>query len=67
MLVDYPWHLPDDGRRVFLANLLNLMPGTLCARISERSMTVHLIGDAADRLDSIARLESRIGRLQATA
>jgi len=67
VLVDYPWHLPDDGRRVFLANLLNLMPGTLCARISERSMTVHIIGDAADRLESIARLESRIGRLQATA
>ncbi len=66
-LVDYPWQLPDDGGRVFLANLLNLMPGTLCVRIGARSMTVHIIGDTADRLESIARLESRIGRLQVAA
>ena len=66
VLVDYPWQLPDEGGRVFLASLLTLMPGTLCARISARSMTVHIIGDAADRLEGIARLESRIARLQET-
>lgn len=57
-LLDYPWRLPDNGSRVFLANLINLMPGTLCVRITGQAMTVHTIGDTTRTLAGLERLET---------
>ena len=57
-LLDYPWTLPPEGGRIFLANLINLMPGTLCVRISDTAMTVHTIGDTDRTLTGIHELEA---------
>ena len=62
-LLDYPWRLPDNGSRVFLANLINLMPGTLCVRITGRAMTVHTIGNTTRTLSGLAQLEARTAML----
>ncbi len=62
-LLDYPWRLPDNGSRIFLANLINLMPGTLCVRITDEVMTVHTIGDTERALAGLRRLETLTARL----
>ncbi|WP_018953584.1 Na+/H+ antiporter subunit E [Thioalkalivibrio sulfidiphilus] len=66
-LVDYPWALLPPGRgRVFLANLINLMPGTLCVRITEHSMTVHVLSHPARTMAALQRLEGVVYRLFAS-
>ena len=62
-LLDYPWRLPDNGSRVFLANLINLMPGTLCVHITGHAMTVHTIGDTSRTLAGLERLETLTANL----
>ncbi|MFV8834113.1 Na+/H+ antiporter subunit E [Aquisalimonas sp.] len=64
-LVDYVWRLPPNGGRIFLANIINLMPGTLCVRITDDAMTMHTIGDSRLAVANVSRLESVIaGMLQ---
>lgn len=62
-LLDYPWQLESRSSRVFLANLINLMPGTLCVRITDTAMTVHVIGNAERTLVGLAHLEHLVGEL----
>ncbi|SEO46802.1 Na+/H+ antiporter subunit E [Aquisalimonas asiatica] len=64
-LVDYVWRLPPNGSRIFLANIINLMPGTLCVRITDDAMTMHTIGDSQAAVDHVSQLEAAIaGMLQ---
>jgi len=62
-LVDFVWHVEGGHARVFLANLINLMPGTLCVRITEHGMTVHILGDPDRTMGGLERLEVVVGRL----
>ncbi len=62
-LVDYAWNVEGGHARVFLANLINLMPGTLCVRFTEQGMTVHILGDPARTIAGLERLEAVVGRL----
>jgi len=62
-LVDFIWHLEGGHARVFLANLINLMPGTLCVSITENGMTVHVLGDPVRTMDGLERLETMVGDL----
>lgn len=62
-LVDFVWHVEGGHARVFLANLINLMPGTLCVRITDNSMTVHILGDLDRTMVGLERLEAVVGRL----
>ncbi len=62
-LLDYPWQLESRASRVFLANLINLMPGTLCVRITDTAMTVHVIGNAERTLAGLAHLEFLVAQL----
>lgn len=62
-LIDYPWTLPPGRGRVFLANLINLMPGTLCVKITEQCMTVHILSRPARILSDLQRLERVVARM----
>lgn len=62
-LIEYAWQVEGRHARVFFANLINLMPGTLCVRISEQGMTVHILGDPKRAQAGLLRLERVIGRL----
>jgi multicomponent Na+:H+ antiporter subunit E len=64
-LIAYPLRLPAGGpSRVFFAQVVNLLPGTLSAELGERDMTVHLLaGDSPDAVDGLRRLESRTAAL----
>ncbi|OOG22706.1 cation:proton antiporter [Thioalkalivibrio denitrificans] len=62
-VVDYPWALPPGRGRVFLAVLINLMPGTLCVKITDHSMSVHVLSNPDRAVSALQRLERRVGRL----
>jgi len=57
-LVDHPWALRAQSARIFFANLINLMPGTLCIQITDSGMTVHVIGDPERAQAALAHLEA---------
>jgi multicomponent Na+:H+ antiporter subunit E len=62
-LVDYFWRLPPGRSRIFLANLINLMPGTLCVHIADRALTVHLLDSSSGALAGLRHLEGHVARL----
>lgn len=62
-LIDVAWSLDSWHARLFFANLINLMPGTLCVRITEQGMTVHCLGRTEQTLAGLQRLETVIGNL----
>lgn len=62
-LVDYPWALPPGTPRLMFANLVNLMPGTLCVRISEQAITLHILGRPGRTQATLQRLERHVARM----
>lgn len=59
-LLDYPWALPAGTPRLLFANLVNLMPGTLCVRISEQAITLHVLARPRRTQDMLERLEGHV-------
>lgn len=62
-LVDYPWALPPGTPRQLFANLVNLMPGTLCVRISDQAITLHILGHPRRTQAGLQRLEAHVARM----
>ncbi len=56
----YPLRLTSDSSRVFLAQVVSLMPGTLACRISRRNLIVHVLsGSRAALVTELTALENR--------
>ncbi|QKT03824.1 Na+/H+ antiporter subunit E [Ectothiorhodospiraceae bacterium 2226] len=62
-LVCYLWRVPAGPARLFLANAINLVPGTLSARIEARALTVHVLHDPERALEHLDALERRVAEL----
>jgi multicomponent Na+:H+ antiporter subunit E len=64
-LKEYALALPADGpARVFFADVVSLLPGTLSAELHEHSVTVHLLnGESSHALAELRRLEVSVGAL----
>ena len=57
-LVDYPLRLPPGLARVFMVNIVNLLPGTLCTEIGSHHLQIHVLdrhNNFTDELDAIER------------
>ena len=63
VLVDYPWRLPPGPARIFLASLVNLMPGTLGLRIGREALTLHILRRPRATLDGVRRFEAHAAAL----
>lgn len=61
---EHTTELESDAARVALAFVMNLMPGTLSARLDGARMDVHVISPDLDVSGSIAGLERRIRRIE---
>ena len=59
----YTTHLASPRARVLLAFVVNLMPGSLSARLDGDRFDVHVISPELDVAASIAELERRIERI----
>lgn len=60
----YETRLRSRGARVALALVMNLMPGSLSARLDGTRLDVHVIDPALDVHGSIAELEGRLARAE---
>ena len=62
---EYPLRLPAEGpARVFFADIVSLLPGTLSAELRADSMTIHVLnGDSPNASTELQRLELKVGAL----
>lgn len=63
VLVEYPLQLPPGLPRVFMANSVSLLPGTLSAALDQSLLKVHLLDGRKDFLAELKDLEQRVARL----
>jgi multicomponent Na+:H+ antiporter subunit E len=63
MLVEYRTELPAGAPRVVFANVISLLPGSLCADLEDDVLTLHLLAESAADRRALQRLERTIGRL----
>ena len=62
-LIDHRWRLPPGLPRVFMANTVSLLPGTLSAELDEEYLRVHVL-DQTSTIDSeLTMIEMRVAKL----
>ncbi len=59
-LVEYPIRLPPGLPRVFMANIVSLLPGTLSTELSSHSLRVHVLSGRGDVMSELEALERRV-------
>lgn len=62
-IVAYESRLPLNAARVFMANTLSLLPGTLSAELEGRHLRVHSLAGADQALQNLDKLEVRVADL----
>ena len=55
--------MPPGLPRVFMANTVSLLPGTLSAELDEEHLHVHVLDQTGDLTSELAVMESRVTRL----
>ena len=62
-LIEYPLQLPPGLPSVFMANTVNLLPGTLCAELDHCTLKVHVLDRRKDFLTELEAVEQHIARM----
>ena len=62
-LFDYRWRLPPGLPRVFMANTVSLLPGTLSAELDEEYLRVHVLDQTGAFASGLPVVEARVARL----
>lgn len=62
-LFDYRWRLPPGLPRVFMANTVSLLPGTLSAELGQEHLRVHVLDQSGDFIPELSVVEERVARL----
>ena len=62
-LFDHRWRLPPGPPRVFMANTVSLLPGTLSVELAEQSLCVHVLDQTGAYAAQLAKTEVRVARL----
>jgi multicomponent Na+:H+ antiporter subunit E len=62
-MIDHRWRLPPGLPRVFMANTVSLLPGTLSAELDEAYLRVHVLDKTAVCASDLAVVETRVARL----
>ena len=62
-LVQYESRLRDESSRVFFANAITLLPGTLTCGLEGTTLTVHVLDREAFRPEELGELEDRVAEL----
>lgn len=61
--ITYSTRLPDDRARVFFANCVCLLPGTLAADLNHTSLYIHVLDISVDNASELERLEQAVAKL----
>lgn len=62
-LFDHRWRLPPGLPRVFMANTVSLLPGTLSAELEDDRLRVHVLDHTAAFASELTLIEARVARL----
>ena len=62
-LLDYRWRLPPGLPRVFMANTVSLLPGTLSAELDDVYLHVHVLDETGAFTSELQVVEERVARL----
>ncbi len=62
-LFDYRWRLPPGLPRVFMANTVSLLPGTLSAELGKEYLRVHVLDQSGNFIPELSIVEERVARL----
>ena len=62
-LFDHRWRLPPGLPRVFMANTVSLLPGTLSAELEEDRLRVHVLDHTGDFAAELTLIEARVAQL----
>ena len=63
VLLSFPLRLPPGPARVFMANLINLVPGTLSTRLTADGIEIHVLSASASVIRTLTILERRVAHL----
>lgn len=62
-LIVYPLRLPPGVPQVFMANIVSLLPGTLCAVLDRNVLEVHVLDRGTGFLAELQEVERRVARM----
>ena len=62
-LFDYRFRLPPGLPRVFMANTVSLLPGTLSVELDEKILRVHVLDETHSIKEELNRLENHLADL----
>lgn len=62
-ILELHWRLEGRSARLFMAHVINLMPGSLTVGVGERALVVHILWDRARTVAGLRRLEGRVAAL----
>ncbi len=62
-IVEIPLRLADEGARVFLANTMNLLPGTLSVGLDGKRLHLHVLDQRQPMESNVREAEKHIARL----
>jgi multicomponent Na+:H+ antiporter subunit E len=62
-LIEYPLRLPPGLPRVFMANVVNLLPGTLSTAFDQHVLKVHILDSGKGFLAELEAVEQNIARM----
>ena len=63
LMVELPTRLPHEAERVFLANIITLMPGTLSAGLDGKRLRLHVLDARLPVEKELRAVEQRVARL----
>lgn len=66
-LITYPLRLPPGLSRVFMANTVSLLPGTLSAALDRNVLKVHVLDRRKDFLSELEAVEQSVARIFGTS
>ncbi len=61
--MDFHMDLPSGAPRLFMANVVSLLPGTLSAELSGDRLRVHVLDAGSGALEELQDLETRVARV----
>lgn len=62
-LFNHRWRLPPGLPRVFMANIVSLLPGTLSAELGANYLQVHVLDDQKGFLSELDKVEQRVATI----
>lgn len=62
-IIEYTLRLPHGLSQVFMANAVNLLPGTLSAALDDNTLKVHVLDSQKDFIGELEDVEQHVARI----